>query len=120
MQDLAAAPLVRPVTTPKERDAELAIRRTVFVEEQGVAPEADLDQHEASSARHALAFVDGHAVGALRWRWYEPGVAKIERVAVLSAYRRRGIGRALVAWASIAASAFSRMASRSSRRACSM
>ena len=96
--DRAAIPLVRPVTTPDERRAGLAIRRTVFVDEQGVTPEADLDQHEAS-ARHALASLSGRPVGTLRWRWYEPGTAKIERVAVLPGYRRLGIGRALVAWA---------------------
>ena len=98
MPGLAATPLVRPVITPEERRAGLAIRRAVFVEEQGVAPEADIDQHEGS-ARHGLASLDGRAVGTLRWRWYEPGTAKIERVAVLPAYRRLGIGRALVAWA---------------------
>ena len=98
MTDLAALPEVRRVTTAAEREAGLAIRRTVFVDGQGVSPEADLDGLD-DVARHALATLAAIPVGTLRWRWYAPGTAKVERVAVLPGHRRLGIGRALVAWA---------------------
>lgn len=39
----------------------------------------------------------GVAVGAARWRLVEPGVAKLERFAVLPTARSRGVGRSLVA-----------------------
>jgi predicted GNAT family N-acyltransferase len=73
-----------------------AIRRRVFVEEQGVGEALEFDALDAQ-ARHLLASVDGEPAGTLRIRLLEGGrVAKIERVAVLAAQRRHRVGCALM------------------------
>jgi predicted GNAT family N-acyltransferase len=87
---------VRTARDRADLEACLRIRATVFVDEQGVAPEAELDEHEAA-ASHLLALTDGRPVGAMRWRFVTPGRVKIERVAVLGEARGRGIGLALMA-----------------------
>jgi predicted GNAT family N-acyltransferase len=71
------------------------IRTVVFVEEQGVPPEAELDAHDAA-ANHLLALVGEVPVGTMRWRAVAPGRVKLERVAVLVEARGGGIGAALV------------------------
>lgn len=88
--------LVRRALTEADRDGAFRVRRAVFVDEQGVSPAAEIDGHEAA-ARHFVAVVAGEAVGAARWRWYLPGVAKLERFAVLPGYRQHGLGRSLLA-----------------------
>ncbi len=70
------------------------IRQKVFVEEQKVAPEEEYDEFENSSHQY-LAFWEGHPAGTARWRFTQKGV-KLERFAVLPAYRGKGIGSALV------------------------
>lgn len=86
---------VRHAVSAADRDACLAVRRTVFVDEQGVAPEAETDAHDAT-ADHLLALAGARPVGAARWRAVGQGRAKIERVAVLKEARGRGAGVALV------------------------
>jgi predicted GNAT family N-acyltransferase len=86
---------VHTATDPADREACFAIRIAVFVDEQGVPREAELDQHEASAV-HLLAEADGRPVGTMRWRAVPPATAKLERVAVLPEARGLGIGRALV------------------------
>ena len=71
--------------TLAEREQAFAIRRAVFVQEQGVAEALEFDEHDAQ-ARHLLALRDGEPVGTLRVRWPDRArTAKIERVAVLPA-----------------------------------
>jgi predicted GNAT family N-acyltransferase len=72
-----------------------AIRRAVFIEEQGVAEAEEMDNRD-DEAWHVVAYDDGTPVGTGRLRQSDPGVAKIERVAVLRSYRDRGIGRAIM------------------------
>ncbi len=74
-----------------------AVRRQVFLLEQGIPPELEIDGLDAT-AQHLLAYLGDQPVGTTRIRLLEAGaIAKIERVAVLAPYRRQGIGRALVA-----------------------
>ncbi|MPY71416.1 MAG: GNAT family N-acetyltransferase [Alphaproteobacteria bacterium] len=78
------------------RRSAFAIRRTVFCDEQGVAPEEEFDAADTDAAtRHYLGFLRGEAAGAARLRFLDARTAKIERVAVLHARRRRGLGAAL-------------------------
>lgn len=73
-----------------------AIRRAVFVEEQGVGEALEFDERD-HGAQHLLALLQGDPAGTLRVRWIDHGqLAKIERVAVLP--RRRGlrVGHALL------------------------
>ena len=70
------------------------IRRQVFVIEQGVNPEEEYDEFE-DSCTHFLAKYTGIAAGTCRIRQTQNGI-KLERFAVLKAYREKGIGAALV------------------------
>ena len=71
------------------------IREAVFVVEQGVKREDELDQFENES-HHFLATHKSHgACGAARWRLTQHGV-KLERFAVTSTARNKGIASALV------------------------
>jgi predicted GNAT family N-acyltransferase len=82
--------------TRAELDQGLAIRRAVFVEEQGVSQALEFDARD-DDARHLLALRAGLPLGTLRLRWLDGGrTAKIERVAVLARERGGGIGCALL------------------------
>jgi predicted GNAT family N-acyltransferase len=69
----------------------LAVRRPVFVEEQGVPEELELDGEDPNST-HLVGFEDGEAVACARLRPYGSGVAKVERVAVVKSKRGTGWG----------------------------
>jgi len=79
------------------RDAAYAIRHAVFVEEQGIPAELEIDDYDPI-AEHALAFVDGQCVATARIYLDEqdPSKAKIGRMAVLKEFRGQGIGTALL------------------------
>jgi len=87
---------VRVAQGRKEVEQCLRLRWTVFVEEQGVRPSDELDAHDSGDAVHALAWLDGVPCGAARLIFTAPGVAKIERMAVIGGVRGRGVGRALL------------------------
>jgi predicted GNAT family N-acyltransferase len=77
----------------------LAIRLRVFVEEQGVPPEEEIDAHDRDDpvALHALARdPSGTPVGTGRYYVGEPGVVQIGRMAVLAEARGTGAGSALL------------------------
>jgi len=75
-------------------DACLAVRFTVFVEEQNVPVELERDEYDAS-AIHILATEEGAPVGTARII-VKDGVGKIGRVAVLADQRGTGLGRKLI------------------------
>lgn len=85
------------ISTPEDLNAAFAIRQKVFVEGQGVPAAAENDLHDQTDAAHYLArTADGTACGAARWRATENGV-KLERFAVLEAFRNQQVGAALLA-----------------------
>lgn len=86
---------VRLAQTARDVQQCLRLRWTVFVEEQGVRPSDELDAHD-KTAVHALAVMDGVPCGAGRLIFTSPGVARIQRMAVIDDVRGRGVGRALL------------------------
>lgn len=72
----------------------LSLRRTVFIEEQGVSEADEVDGLDGS-ATHLLAFAEGEAVGTARLM-ENAGTGKIGRVCVLPAARGTGLGAALI------------------------
>jgi predicted GNAT family N-acyltransferase len=70
-----------------------ALRHAVFVEEQGVDPALEYENEEES--HHYLLLLAGKAVATARWRETEKGI-KLERFAVLAAFRNRGLGEIIL------------------------
>jgi predicted GNAT family N-acyltransferase len=80
------------------RDAEqeaFSIRKRVFIQEQGVPEEMELDEHDLT-AQHALAYMGSQCIGTARLVSLPGNIGRIGRMAVLPNYRRRGIGRQLL------------------------
>jgi predicted GNAT family N-acyltransferase len=78
-----------------------AIRRTVFIEEQGVPEALEWDEHDASALHWLAVLADGTAIGCARLL---PD-GQLGRMAVLPAWRGSGVGRALLTAAMRAARA---------------
>ena len=89
------SPDVRVAESEADREAALVVRRDVFIEEQGVAEEVEMDGKD-EDAIHFVATADGEPVGAARLREVGSGVGKVERVAVVADRRDDGIGRELM------------------------
>ncbi|BDG48349.1 MULTISPECIES: GNAT family N-acetyltransferase [Parageobacillus] len=80
--------------TPLYKDA-LLVRRIVFIEEQHVPEEEEIDEFE-QEATHFVLYDGEKPVGAGRLRTIDDGVGKIERICVLPQYRGRGAGKQLM------------------------
>ena len=85
---------VKVVETEEELDAAIGVRFRVFVEEQQVPPEEELDAYDAA-ATHAIALHQGRVVGTGRVILDEDS-ARIGRMAVDREWRRHGIGGLLL------------------------
>ncbi len=104
--------VVKRVESAAEMEAALDLRMRVFVREQGVPIEEEVDEHDASAA-HVIALAGGRVVGTGRAVYPSPapagggagdafiqtktgqttsGPARIGRMAVEKAWRRRGVG----------------------------
>jgi predicted GNAT family N-acyltransferase len=86
---------VREARDEAEREALLALRHEVFVGEQGVPRELEIDEHD-ERAVHIVALEDGELVGTCRVL-QAGSQAKFGRLVVARAARGRGIGAALLA-----------------------
>lgn len=79
------------IESPADMARAYAIRRRVFIEEQRVPEEIELDDDDAH-AFHALAILHGAAIGCGRMLEHGDEV-KIGRMAVLPEHRGTGVGR---------------------------
>jgi putative N-acetyltransferase (TIGR04045 family) len=89
----------RQVRSASERADHLSIRHRIFVDEQAVFGDSDLDTHDRDTATIALlGYCDGVTAGTVRLFLLDPaaGLWQGDRLAVLSPYRTRGIGAPLV------------------------
>ena len=71
-----------------------SIRKQVFVVEQNVDPEIELDAFEKEST-HYLVYHNDTPVATARWRITKSGI-KLERFAVLKHYRNQHIGQQIL------------------------
>jgi len=83
--------MVRLVQSQQEREQALSIRKQVFVEEQGVPAELELDAYD-DKAVHWLLWRDQQPVATARLLRQE-NQGKVGRVAVVPAWRGHGLGR---------------------------
>jgi putative N-acetyltransferase (TIGR04045 family) len=81
---------VRRAQSQGEVTAALALRERVFCVEQGVALEADRDGHDRHAV-HLVAVEEGRVVGTCRLV-FDPGIARLGRMAVEPELRGQGIG----------------------------
>src|SRR5690606_324247 len=71
------------------------VRKVVFVDEQKVPPEEEIDQYEDESVHFVVYNDNDEPIGAGRLRNLD-GAGKIERICVLADYRNCGIGKKLM------------------------
>lgn len=86
---------VKTATTQEELEAVYQIRTEVFVEEQNVPPEEELDAFD-KTATHFIAYDDDMPIAAGRLRFTEDGYGKLERICVLKSQRGKSIGKQLM------------------------
>lgn len=77
--------------TEQDKQLAFAIRKKVFVEEQGIPVHIELDELDATST-HFIVLDDEEPIAAARLRETEPEVGKVERVCVLSEHRGKHLG----------------------------
>ncbi len=89
-------PTVKLVETEEEMEGALSVRFRVFVAEQNVPMDEELDEFD-SSATHAIVLSQGEVVATGRVVYgNEDSAARIGRMAVDMEWRRKGIGGRLL------------------------
>jgi len=86
---------VKVAGSEPEREDAFSVRKMVFVEEQGVPLNLELDEHDASAA-HFIVYSDDQPIGAGRIREISQGVGKVERVCVLKEFRGKHLGNLIM------------------------
>lgn len=86
---------IEPARNANQRRACYALRHRVFVEEQGVPVELEVDEHDEDGAFHIMGMVDETLVATARLCVFDD-VAKIQRVAVDKRHRGKSYGRAVI------------------------
>lgn len=85
--------VIRIAKTEQDFLSALDVRRSVFIEEQGIDEELERDDKDGT-ATHAIAEVSGTVIATGRFAigiQYGERIARVGRIAVLINYRRRGI-----------------------------
>ncbi|MBI3441040.1 MAG: GNAT family N-acetyltransferase [Proteobacteria bacterium] len=86
--------ICQEITSSADQNTSLALRRRVFIEEQKVPPDREVDGLDAE-AWHFAAKAGDRMIATCRVRLIDK-TAKIERVAVLREFRGQGVGNALM------------------------
>ncbi len=85
---------VKIVESKQELEDAFQVRHVVFVEEQQVPAELEIDDYE-KHAYHFVAYDNSKPTAAGRFRVINQ-IAKAERICVLSSYRKTGLGQLLM------------------------
>lgn len=85
------------ITLKDDLQVAFAIRKEVFVEEQGVPLEDEFDEFDLLNglAEHVLVYYHEQPVGTGRVRWVD-GLGKLERICILEPYRKYGLGKVII------------------------
>jgi len=92
---MACAARIVAIESPQRMADAHAVRRRVFIEEQHVPEELELDDDD-QHAVHALALLDDRPVGCGRFVVHGGVEVKIGRMAVRAELRGTGIGQAIL------------------------
>ncbi|MFJ7729323.1 GNAT family N-acetyltransferase [Neobacillus sp. NPDC097160] len=85
---------VKIVENQKELNDAFTVRKIVFVEEQNVPLDEEIDQYE-DEATHFVMYQDDTPVGAGRFRVVD-GYGKVERICVMEEARKTGAGKSIM------------------------
>ncbi|MDQ1002092.1 putative GNAT family N-acyltransferase [Neobacillus niacini] len=85
------------ITIDVDLRAAFAIRKQVFVKEQGIPLEDEFDQFDKLNGlcEHILVHYNEQPVGTGRI-WFIDGVGKLERICMLEPYRKFGLGKIII------------------------
>ncbi len=85
-------------TDRQVREQAYAIRRKVFIEEQHVPEDLEIDEYDLDANTQHMLLInnEGKAVGTARFRPGGNGILKVERVAILLEQRGKGAGMRLM------------------------
>ncbi|WP_400246567.1 GNAT family N-acetyltransferase [Niallia sp. JL1B1071] len=83
------------VKTDKELEDAFYVRQTVFVKEQNVPVEEEIDEFEKNSTHFVLYDENKKPIGAGRYRAFDE-YGKVERICILSTNRKGGAGKAVM------------------------
>ena len=81
---------------PSELIDHFQLRRTIFIEEQGVDETLEMDGLDDSATLIVL-YLNNQPIGCARYRVLDTAV-KVERVGVLKDYRGQGLGQEIMAF----------------------
>ncbi len=87
--------LVNNIKDQSDKTKAFEIRNLVFCEEQKVSKEIEFDGLD-QFCNHYLAKINELPIGTARVREQKKGTFKIERMAVLKGYRKKGVGKAII------------------------
>ena len=87
--------LVNNIKYQSDKTKAFEIRNLVFCEEQKVSKEIEFDGLD-QFCNHYLAKINELPIGTARVRELKKGTFKIERMAVLMRYRKKGVGKAII------------------------
>jgi predicted GNAT family N-acyltransferase len=85
---------VKIVENEKELEDAYSVRKIVFVDEQNVPLEEEIDAFEGE-AEHFVMYDEGSPIGAGRFRFID-GYGKVERICVLNKARKTGAGKTIM------------------------
>ncbi|WP_409304692.1 GNAT family N-acetyltransferase [Peribacillus sp. SCS-155] len=82
---------IKIVQTKEELEDAYFVRKKVFIEEQNVPAEEEIDEFEKDATHFVLYNDERSPIGAGRFRILD-GIGKVERICVLSEGRNKGAG----------------------------
>ena len=85
------------VTNDEELRGAFEVREQVFIQEQSVPEDLEYDGYD-DEALHMVVKDDNRVIGTARVRFPATNQAKIERIAILKPFRRRGIGSNVISF----------------------
>lgn len=87
--------IVKKVETKAELDQAYTVRTIVFVQEQNVPVDLEIDEHD-ETAIHFIGLLNSEVIAASRLRFVDD-YGKLERICILKEHRGKSYGKKLIA-----------------------